>query len=238
MSASKMSKVKRRFDKILHGDRDKFKKISFSQCGEDIIIDTVFLLRGIKKPTYIDIGANHPEFLNNTAIFYKRGSRGINIEANPLLIGEFKKKRSEDINLNIGIGEVAGEMDFFVMADDTLSTFSKEECDRMVAVGNKLDSVHKVKVNTIKEVLEKYTNGIFPDLLTIDVEGLDFQILKTINFEHSFPKVICVEAAEYSPIGAGARRTELIDYLLGKGYYEYANTNLNAVLVKNEFWFI
>jgi hypothetical protein len=35
-----------------------------------------------------------------------------------------------------------------------------------------------------------------------------------------------------------ARRSELIDFLITKGYYEYANTNLNAIMVKNEFWFI
>ena len=67
---------------------------------------------------------------------------------------------------------------------------------------------------------------------------MDFQILKSINFDKSSPKIICVEAAEYSPIGAGKRRDELIDFLVAKGYYEYANTNLNAIMVKKEFWFI
>ena len=65
-----------------------------------------------------------------------------------------------------------------------------------------------------------------------------FDIIKSIDFEKSYPKVICVEAAEYSPIGAGARRSDLINFLVSKGYYEYANTNLNAIMVKNEFWFI
>jgi hypothetical protein len=67
---------------------------------------------------------------------------------------------------------------------------------------------------------------------------MDFQILQSIDFSKSYPKIICVEAAEYSPVGAGARRNELINFLVSKGYYEYANTNLNAIMVKNEFWFI
>lgn len=233
-----LSKFKHKIKKNIFPNKNIYAKVSYSQCGEDIIIDTIFQLRGIDKPTYIDIGANHPESLNNTSIFYQRGSKGINIEANPLLIESFNKKRSRDINLNIGISDFIGEMDFYVMADNTLSTFSKEECDRMIVAGNKFNSMKKVKVSTIKDVLGKYNNGFFPDLLTIDVEGLDFQILKTIDFEKQYPKVICVEAAEYSPIGAGLRKTELIDFLLAKGYYEYANTNLNAILVKNEFWFI
>jgi hypothetical protein len=43
-------------------------KISYSQCGEDILINYIFSLRGIVKPSYIDIGANHPFFINNRDI--------------------------------------------------------------------------------------------------------------------------------------------------------------------------
>ena len=74
--------------------------------------------------------------------------------------------------------------------------------------------------------------------MSIDVEGMDFQILKSIDFTTSAPKVICVEAADYSPVGAGMRRHEMIDFLVSKGYYEYANTNLNAIMVQSKFWFI
>jgi len=106
----------------------------------------------------------------------------------------------------------------------------------MVIHGKKLAAVRKVKLTTVKKILDEYCDGVFPDILSIDVEGLDFQILKTIDFENNSPKIICVEAAEYSPIGAGARRTELIDFLVAQGYYEYANTNLNAIMVKESFW--
>ena len=67
---------------------------------------------------------------------------------------------------------------------------------------------------------------------------MDLEILKTIDYSQNAPKVICVEAADYSPIGAGERRTELIDFLVSKGYYEYASTNLNAIMVMRDFWFI
>ena len=102
----------------------------------------------------------------------------------------------------------------------------------------KLAEIKKIKLVTLASILEKHFENRFPDFMSIDVEGMDFQILQSIDFEKSFPKVICVEAAEYSPVGAGARRAELIDFLVSKGYYEYANTNLNAIMVKREFWFI
>ncbi len=215
-----------------------YSKTSYSQCGEDLLVQYIFNLRGIRKPSYLDIGANHPYFISNTALFYRKGSRGINIEANPLLHDAFMKHRPNDVNLNIGISDKEEELDFYIMSDNTLSTFSKDECNQLIASGKTLYKVEKVKLTTISNILEQYCNGVFPDFLSIDIEGFDFQILKSIDFSKSSPKVICVEAAEYSPTGAGARRNELIDFLVGKGYYEYANTNLNAIMVKNEFWFI
>ncbi|MGN6605044.1 MAG: FkbM family methyltransferase [Ginsengibacter sp.] len=211
---------------------------SFSQCGEDLLVRYIFNLRGIERPSYIDIGAHDPYFLSNTALFYAIGSRGINIEANPALIMKFEKYRPDDINLNFGIGTYEGELDFYLMKDSTLSTFSKGEVDCMIVNGKNLSEIKKIKVTTISNILKQYFNGIFPDFLSIDVEGLDFEILQSIDFGKSCPKVICVEAAEYSPIGAGKRKGQVIEFLVSKGYYEYANTNLNAIMVKNEFWFI
>ena len=224
--------------RIIKVGSSNLKKHSFSQCGEDLLIQYIFKLRGIHKPTYIDVGANDPFFLSNTAIFYEKGCRGVNIEANPQLAKNFHNHRPNDINLNIGVDSKEGELDFYIMQDNTLSTFSKQECDHMMAHGKPLKEIKKIKLTTIDEILKKYFNNQFPDFMSIDVEGMDFQILKSINFEISYPKIICVEAAEYSPIGAGARRNELIDFLVTKGYYEYANTNLNAIMVKKEFWFI
>jgi len=215
----------------------KYRK-SYSQCGEDLLINYIFTLRGISKPSYMDIGANDPFFLSNTALFYAKGSRGINIEANPDLHSNFLKLRSGDINLNVGISDKEDELDFYIMEDNTLSTFSKSEYESMQAQGKKLEAIKKIRLTTVAQVIEKHFNNQFPDFLSIDVEGMDFEILKSVDFNGPRPKVICVEAAEYSPVGAGARRNELIDFLVHKGYYEYANTNLNAIMVDRKFWFI
>lgn len=214
-------------------------KISFSQCGEDLLVQYTFGLRGVLKPSYLDIGANDPFYISNTALFYQNGSRGINIEANPALIENFKKSRPEDINLNFGIGSKESTLDFYVMNDPTLSSFSREECEKFISTGiYHITNVLKINVTTIQKILDEFSNGVFPDFLTIDAEGMDFEILRTIDYTRSPPKVICVEAAEYSPVGSGERRIELIDFLVQKGYYEYANTNLNAIMVKRDFWFI
>jgi len=219
--------------------RKKFGDWYYSQCGEDAIIKYIFQLRDIDKPTYIDIGAHHPYYLSNTAYFYEKGCRGINIEANPDLIAAFRSHRPHDINLNVAIGGVTNEMNFYILSDSSLSTFSKDEAEKLALAGtHKITSVEKIHLVTLESVLKKYNNNTFPDFLSLDVEGLDMEILMSIDFTKYWPKVICIEAAEYSPIGAGAKRLDLIEYITKKGYYEYANTNLNSILVKNEFWFI
>jgi hypothetical protein len=128
---------------ILKMVSNNFKKVSYAQCGEDLIIQCIFNLRGIDKPSYIDIGANHPFFISNTRLFYEKGCRGINIEANPDLLGDFMKYRPRDINLNVGIYENEAELDFYIMKDNTLSTFSKADYDLMVSNGKELSSVKK-----------------------------------------------------------------------------------------------
>lgn len=45
------------------------RKISYSQCGEDLVVD--FLLAGEKNIFYVDIGVNDPRKINNTYKLYK-----------------------------------------------------------------------------------------------------------------------------------------------------------------------
>lgn len=212
-----------------------YEKTSFSQCGEDLIIDYIFQLRGLSHPTYLDIGAHHPWFINNTAIFYLRGCRGVNIEANPALCKRFFEERPLDVNLNIGITDQAGTMDFTIFEDLTLSTMSVDESNHLIRCGHKPIETIKVSTDTINNIIEVYFNGTQPDLLTLDTEGYDLQILQAINKKHS-PKIICVESAEYSTTGSGAKRKDLINYVVCCGYYLYADTNLNTIFVHNEFW--
>ena len=86
---------------------------TYSQTGEDIIINFIFNARGISYPSYLDIGAFHPYELSNTYFFYKKGSKGINIEPNPNSIQLFEELRPFDINLNIGIGASNSVLKFY-----------------------------------------------------------------------------------------------------------------------------
>ncbi len=223
---------KRREDRI-----DDCYNRSYSQSGEDVIVNFIFHCLGIESPSYIDIGANHPFSLNNTAFFYHKGSRGINIEPNPELFQLLQEHRKNDINLNIGIAHEKGFMDFYVMSVPTMSTFSLTESE-MLRKETSIDvsRVIKTKTDTLSNVLNEHAQGIFPDFLSLDVEGFEEAILESIDYDHNFPKVICIETLTYTENNTELKEQSLIDYLISKGYILYADTYINSVLVRCDLW--
>jgi FkbM family methyltransferase len=215
---------------------NKYCHISYSQCGEDLIIKYIFNALGIDIPSYIDIGAHHPSYLNNTAIFYLSGSKGINIEPDPILYKEFLVKRKNDINLNACIANKDGEKDFYFMSTPTLNTLSKIEADKYVSLGYSINSVIKLKTDTLSNIIKKHWNNIFPDLLSLDTEGMDEAILKSIDYEKNYPIVICVETISFSNDGRGIKNKSIIEFLDSKGYLAYADTNINTIFVRKDRW--
>jgi FkbM family methyltransferase len=215
----------------------KFEKKSFSQTGEDLIVEFIFNDIGVDYPSYIDIGAHHPYYLNNTQIFYLKGCRGINIEPDPSLFNFFDSNRNDDINLNIGISDKSGELDLYVMNVPTLNTFSKVESENYANEGDFfVKEIKKIKVETISKIITEHNNNIFPDFLTIDAEGVDEIVLKSIDYDFSKPTVICTETVSFSAKGKGVKNTELIRYLENKGYILFADTYINSIFVLKNKW--
>ncbi len=233
-----LSKIKQKLiTKFFISDEVKYKKISFSQCGEDLIVKFIFDNLRIYNPTYIDIGAHHPYLISNTALFYKNGCRGINIEPDPTLFAEFLKHRKGDINLNIGISDRNTELDFYIISSPTLNTFSKEEAEKYSLEGNyNIKSIKKISVQTLSAILNNFSNGIFPHFLSIDAEGVDELIIKELDFKNNYPLVICIETISFSTSGNGIKNLELINFIVDKGYILYADTYINTIFVRTENW--
>ncbi|MHB8260645.1 MAG: FkbM family methyltransferase [Bacteroidia bacterium] len=216
---------------------NQWEKKSFSQTGEDLIIKFLFDAIGIKNPSYIDIGAHHPYYLNNTALFYENGGKGINIEPDPSLFCLFPKYRKTDINLNCGISDNDGELMLNILNAPTLNTFSDEEANRMVNENNfKIINRTSIKVYAINTVLKKYCNDVFPDFMNVDVEGLDEKIIKSINYEKHKPTVICLETISYSETGHGIKNHDIIEFLKTKGYMVFADTYINTLFIVEDKW--
>ncbi len=220
--------------RILYG---KHSKISYSQLAEDILIESIFGALHIHKPSYIDIGAHAPVYLSNTYLFYRKGCRGVCIEPNPHLYKNIQKKRKRDICLNMGVGiSSATEASFYIMSSSTLSTFSKEDAERMASYGKeKIEDIITVPLISFDEVVKKHLLTC-PNLISLDVEGLDLAILKTIDFSIYRPEVFCVETLTYTEDNFEEKITSTIDFMLSQGYIIYADTYVNTIFVDKAAW--
>lgn len=222
---------------IVKQRQNKYRKSSYSQCGEDLIVRYIFNQIGVAHPSYMDIGAHHPYYLSNTALFYEGGSRGMNIEPDPTLIQDFIQHRNEDINLNIGISDRPSELDFYIINNPVLNTFSREEAENYHKEGDyHIVDKKKVVVDTIQNILARHRNGKCPEFLSIDAEGVDEIVLKSLDFANNFPIVICVETISFSNKGKGEKNHDLIEFIRSKGYILYADTYINSIFVRKERW--
>jgi FkbM family methyltransferase len=225
-----------RLRKKMNRSINNFEKSSYSQSGEDLIVKYIFDTLGIFKPTYLDIGAHHPFYLNNTFLFYQNGSRGINVEPDKELFDVINKERPQDINLNKGVSKEDGELSFYKISSPTLNTFSYQEALNFESEGYSILEEIKIPVMNINELISQNHFDIFPDFLSVDVEGLDFEIIESINFEKYQPLVICTETISFSNNGYGIKDKNIENFLVTKGYFLYADTNINSIFVLKNKW--
>jgi FkbM family methyltransferase len=170
-------------------------KPSYAQFGDDLVADS--LLRSIHtdNPTYLDIGANDPILENNTYMFYLAGCRGVLVEPNVTLSERLRTVRPEDKLLVAGIGvDETPEADYYMLKASGLNTFDKEQAERMVREKvTVLEKVVKMPLLSINKVIAENFGGKAPDFVSIDIEGLDYAVLNTLDFKKYRPKLICAE---------------------------------------------
>jgi FkbM family methyltransferase len=210
---------------------------SYSQAGEDAILRFLLADKKMSRVSYLDVGTNVPDFGNNTYLFYRSGSSGVCVEADRTLIPEIARVRPRDKVLNVGVSTGgAAEADFYIFDAKGISTFNKAEADQRAASGHfKLTEVVKVKLADINSILRE-NFARCPDLLSIDIEGLDLAVLKTLDFERYPIPVICVETCRYSENHVRPKDHAIVDFMSTKDYEVYADTYINTIFVSRA-WF-
>ncbi len=200
-------------------------KGSFSQYGEDLIVSRLFEKeRGIKKGDiqYIDVGANHYRRSNNTYLFYKSGARGVCVEADPLLCRRLKHYRKYDKVINCVVGAEDGkEVEFYILSLPTRSSMDKDAVQNSISKGLKIKETIKLPCISINTLLEQ--SRIVPDYMSIDIEGMDYAVLRSIDFSKYKIRVIVAERT-------GKIEDETMDeYMERNGYLVYKKTNANVI---------
>jgi FkbM family methyltransferase len=222
--------MKRSIQQILFGYHSHAP--SFSVAGEDMILR--HLLGSDKMDGFfIDVGAYHPVILSNTHFFYVNGWRGINIEARPGSLELFQAVRPRDINLQLGVSRERGEMTYYYIGPDSpMNSFSREFLDQIGMSGAVKQEI-SIPVLPLAELLAEHLSpGQVIDFMTVDVEGLDLQVLESNDWDAFRPRFVVVEDTAQD-----AQSSEIVRFMKTRGY-DVCAQNVMIMDKINEFFFV
>jgi FkbM family methyltransferase len=206
---------------------------TYAQCAEDLIVESLLAARLAltgREPSslfYVEIGANHPVQTSNTYLFYRKyGAAGVLVEANEELIPALRTVRPRDVVVHSAVS---------ARSDPTLS-FGKCELHELSSLA--LDHIESFGTGAgvdrtlvpnlhINDLLERYVPKPV-DFLSIDVEGVDLEILEAIDLSRFRPAVIQCEPSEHFKPGTAWR---MVEVLRDRGYLLAARTPVNLIFV-------
>jgi len=191
-----------------------------SQYGQDEFLENK-VFKGLKNGVFMDIGAHDGVTINNTLYFEtSNGWTGINVEPIKEVFDKLLQNRPNCININCAVDKRNGLAEFIhnrgysEMISGLKAQFDLRHIERL---NNELDShggsseVIHVETKTIESIC-KENNISTINYLSIDVEGAEFDVIKSINFETVFIDVIGFEN-NYDD-----NSEPIVEYLQEKGY--------------------
>lgn len=204
---------------------------AFSQEGEDLILKRIF--NDKTHGFYVDVGAHHPARLSNTYLFYRAGWRGINIDAMPGSLEPFFRQRPRDINLELAIAARSGEeRTYFEFEEPAYNTFDERLATSrtLPPISSRILNRRTVRTWTLAEILQEHLpENQQIDFLTVDVEGLDLEVIQSNAWERFRPTYVLVECYEVAM--RHLQGEEIIMFLIAQGYEFFAKT-VNTVIFK------
>ena len=211
----------------------KYANRSFSQEGEDQLLDRI--LEEKPRGFYIDIGAHHPIRFSNTYKFYLRGWSGINIDAMPGSMAAFNNIRPRDINIEVPVSDKKQKLTYYIFNEPALNTFSlKEATSKDGLYGYKIVEKVELETDTLASILKNnIINNQEIDFMSIDVEGLDIQVLYSNDWNLYKPKLILIEEL-LSGFDLTQHNSNVNQFLIEKGYVLFART-VNTSFYKLNF---
>jgi FkbM family methyltransferase len=205
---------------------------SFSQFGEDASVMEYFRTFGQKTIHYLDLGGNDPIVHSNTYLFYRYGSRGVVVDANPKICALQRRKRPRDVVVNCAVAaKSGGSIELQIMDMDGLSTVSADWSERLQSEGLarvvKRASVELVGVN---DLLQVHFRDRGPDFVSLDIEGMDLIVLEAWDFERWRPRLFCVETGVLQK-GRLEKDPRFAELMRSRGYEALFETFANTIFV-------
>ena len=191
-----------------------------SQDNQDKYLETN-IFKGYKNGFYVDVGAHDGISFNNTLYFEKHNNwSGINIEPIKKVFDDLVMNRPNNINLNCAVCNNDGETEFLCntgyteMISGIKDYFDVRHLQRLQRENKQHGSITEViKVETKKlETILSENDISHINYLSIDVEGAEFEVIKSINFDKVFIDVIGFEN-NYNDVSI-----PIVEYLNNKGF--------------------
>ena len=192
-----------------------YSRNNYSQFDEDLFLIEFF--KNNRKGTFVDLGAFHPMRYNNTYLLYKKGWRGINIDLNQTSIDMFNIARKNDINRCALLSDVRG-LKKTVYFEHNFSAVNSMTHKKGLEIKREMET----------EIFDDIVTDKF-DFLNIDLEGQDYKVLKSINFEKYKPRLICIEILEKSE-----DKNEIFNFMEEKNYKFIKTCNVSYFFERNE----
>lgn len=160
-------------------------------------------LRRLMTPGFprivVDVGANDGFYGSNSFPFIARGWRAILVEPHPKVFAKLQKLHRARPNvtcLNLACAEKSGTFPLHVGNDGEAPSTSTLSGDPEL-LNLRTQGTIMVRVERLTDILA--AQKIPPDigLLTVDVEGMDLEVLQGLDFSRWRPRIIITE--DYPP---------------------------------------
>lgn len=172
-----------------------------SQFEQDKYLEE-YVFKGFENGFFVDVGAHDGISINNTLYFEKYNNwTGINIEPIKSVYDRLIANRPTNINLNLAVCNNDGTTEFYCnvgyteMISGIKDNFDQRHLNRLMNENQQQGSTTElITVNTKKlETIFDENNVKRVHYLSIDVEGAEFEVIKSINFDKVFIDVIGFE---------------------------------------------
>ena len=164
-------------------------KISFSQFGEDFFFENLNLIPG----TYLEIGCNHPVLASNTFKLYTKGWKGVVVDGDSDFESSWIRARPKDKFVHALVSNKVERVKFYKHQSTYVSSISIDHVSQFDE--NEFSSIEE-ETTTINDLIKQYKIQHI-DILFLDIEGMDYQVLSSLDLESVQPKYICIEDHEY-----------------------------------------
>lgn len=185
---------------------------SRSQLGQDlwVLIGSSFKQNG----TFMEIGAADGKTFSNTYLLEKEfGWTGVVVEPARIWHKDLQHNRDCLIDVRCCSSESEEEIDFLETPSAMLSTIEKYKNSDTHSHERKKGSLYKVKTVSLNDLFEQYFPKGQVDYLSIDTEGNEEDILKSLNFSRFSFRFASIENA------FDKQKSESIhELLIGNGY--------------------